>query len=207
MNERKGLILDFGGVLTTPLLTSVTEFERDEGLSRGSVVRQLSSDHEVLRLTEDLERGSVTQAQWNEVAALRIGVSPGNLLGRIFSGLRPEPLMYEAAAAARRQGIRVGLLSNSVGRDPWDLYADCDLATTFDAVLISEDHGLRKPEPAIYEHMLKMLELPAAACVFVDDSPHNLPPAAAMGMATVHAQEPRATITEIQNLLGINLLS
>ncbi|MEU6603320.1 HAD-IA family hydrolase [Streptomyces flaveolus] len=207
MNDRKGLILDFGGVLTTPLLTSVTEFEHDEGLPQGSVVRQLSTDPEILRLTEDLERGSVTQAQWNKVAALRIGVSPGNLLGRIFSGLRPEPLMYEAAMAARRQGVRVGLLSNSAGRNPWDLYADYDLDTTFDAVLISEDHGLRKPEPAIYERMLKMLELPGSACVFVDDSPHNLPPAAALGMATVQAQEPRATITKIQNLLSLNLLS
>ncbi|MEU1080812.1 HAD family phosphatase [Streptomyces sp. NPDC005908] len=207
MNDRKGLILDFGGVLTTPLLTSVTEFEREEGLPQGSVVRQLSQDPEILRLTEDLERGSVTQAQWNRVAAPRIGVGPDNLLGRIFSGLRPEPLMYEAAMAARRQGIRVGLLSNSVGRDPWNLYAGCDLDTMFDAVLISEDHGLRKPEPAIYEHMLKMLELPADACVFVDDSPHNLPPAAALGIATVQAQEPRATITSVQNLLNLNLLS
>ncbi|MEV7995709.1 HAD-IA family hydrolase [Streptomyces sp. NPDC086077] len=207
MHDRKGLILDFGGVLTTPLLTSVTEFESDEGLPQGSVVRQLSRDPEILRLTEDLERGALTQAQWNKVAALRIGVSPGNLLGRIFSGLRPEPLMYEAAIAARKQGIRVGLLSNSVGRDPWDLYADCDLASTFDAVLISEHHGLRKPEPAIYEHMLKMLELPGSACVFVDDSPRNLPPAAALGMAVVQAQEPRTTITDIQNLLNLNLLS
>ncbi|MEQ8145354.1 HAD-IA family hydrolase [Streptomyces sp. OP7] len=206
MNERRALILDFGGVLTTPLLASVTEFERDEGLPQGSVVRQLAGDHEILRLTEDLERGSVTQAQWSKVAALRIGVSPDNLLGRIFSGLKPEPLMFEAAAAARRQGIRVGLLSNSVGRAPWDLYADCDLGTTFDAVLISEEHGLRKPEPAIYEQMLKMLELPANACVFVDDTPHNLPPAAALGMATVQAREPRATITEIQDLLGISLI-
>ncbi|MFI9731065.1 HAD-IA family hydrolase [Streptomyces sp. NPDC052092] len=207
MNDRKGLILDFGGVLTTPLLTSVTEFESDEGLPQGSLLRQLSRDPELLRLTEDLERGSVTQAHWNEVAAQRIGVGPGNLLGRIFSGLRPEPLMYETAAAARQQGIRVGLLSNSVGRDPWDLYAGCDLDTTFDAVLISEEHGLRKPEPAIYEHMLKMLELPGSACVFVDDSPHNLPPAAALGMATVHARDPRATITDIQNLLGLGLPS
>ncbi|MEU0288445.1 HAD-IA family hydrolase [Streptomyces sp. NPDC006147] len=58
-----------------------------------------------------------------------------------------------------------------------------------------------------YEYMLKMLELPASACVFVDDSPRNLPPAAALGMATVQAQEPRATITSVQNLLNLNLLS
>lgn len=206
MAFHKGLVLDFGGVLTTPLLPAVAEFERREKLAEGTLARQLYFDPEITRLTEDLERGAVTQEHWNEAAARRLGLEPDNLLGRIFSALRPEPLMVRAVETARRQGIRVGLLSNSVGTTPWDLYAGHDLAREFDAVLISEEHGLRKPEKAIYERMTEMLDVPADACVFVDDAQHNLPPAAELGMATVLAQDPRVTLASLQEVLGVRLL-
>ncbi|MEU4098201.1 HAD-IA family hydrolase [Streptomyces sp. NPDC026673] len=205
MAFHKGLILDFGGVLTTPLLPSVADFERREELDEGSVIGQLYLDPEVVRLTEDLERGAVTQVQWNKFAARRLGVESDNLLGRIFSTLRPEPLMLQAAMVARQSGIRVGVLSNSVGADPWDLYEGYELGVRFDAALISGQHGLRKPDTAIYERMLKIMELPANECVFVDDVEHNLLPAAELGMATVLAADPRTTIESLQEILGISL--
>jgi FMN phosphatase YigB (HAD superfamily) len=40
--------------------------------------------------------------------------------------------------------------------------------------------------------------------VFVDDTAANLPPAAALGMATVHFTEPVADIVEIQRLLDLS---
>ncbi|MFB7288685.1 HAD-IA family hydrolase [Actinacidiphila glaucinigra] len=206
MTARKGLILDFGGVLTTPLLPSVTEFERQVGLEEGRVIRQLYLDPEFVQLTEGLERGSVTQEQWNEMAASHLGVDDDNLMGRIFAGLQPEPLMLQAAATARRHGIRVGVLSNSVGMKPWDLYDGYDLDTAFDAVVISEQHGLRKPEKEIYELTLRMLELPGNECVFVDDTQPYLAPAADLGMATVLAGDPKDTVRYLQDALGIDLL-
>ncbi|MFE2546663.1 HAD-IA family hydrolase [Actinacidiphila glaucinigra] len=206
MTKRKGLILDFGGVLTTPLLPAVADFETRERLERGSVIQRLYLNRDFVQMTEGLERGSLTQEQWNETAAIHLGVAADNLMGRIFSDLKPEPLMLQVADTARRHGIRVGVLSNSVGTRPWDLYAGYDLNARFDAVLISERHGLRKPEREIYELMLKMLELPGSECVFVDDTEQYLAPAAELGMATVLAEEPRKTIGALQAVLGIDLL-
>lgn len=113
--HRKGLVLDFGGVLTTPLLPAALGFERRAGLAEGTLLTGLYLDPEAIRLTEELERGTLTQTQWNEAAADRLGIPPVNLMGRIFADLRPEPVMIAAAAAARRAGIKVGILSNSVG--------------------------------------------------------------------------------------------
>jgi putative hydrolase of the HAD superfamily len=199
------LILDFGGVLTTPLLPAVADFEIREGIERGRVVQRLYLDRDFVKTTEGLERGSLTQTQWNETAALRLGVASDNLMGRIFSGLEPEPLMLHVADTARRHGMRVGVLSNSVGTRPWDLYAGYDLDVRFDAVLISEQHGLRKPEKEIYELMLTMLDVSASDCVFVDDTEQYLVPAAELGMATVLAEECSTTIKALQAVLGIDL--
>ncbi|MFF4978301.1 HAD family hydrolase [Streptomyces sp. NPDC001083] len=205
MTTRKGLIVDFGGVLTAPLLPSVTEFERREGIEEGLVIRQLYLDNDFIRLTEGLERGAVAQDFWNETAARRLGVEPDNLMGRIFAGLRPEPKILNLISAARRNGIRVGVLSNSVGVKPWNLYDGYDLESRFDAMVISERHGLRKPEREIYELTLEMLELPGSECVFVDDTQPYLLPAAELGMTTLLAEEPDKTVNSIQDALGIDL--
>ncbi|MFF5714405.1 HAD family phosphatase [Streptomyces sp. 62] len=205
MTNLKGLVLDFGGVLTTPLVPAALAFEERAGLPEGTLLNALYLDEEMVRRTEDLERGAITQTQWNTAAAERVGVPADDLMGRIFADLRPEVALFTAADAARRAGIKVGILSNSVGTDPWNLYAGHDLEHRFDAVVISEDHGLRKPEPEIFRLVLDRLGLPAEACVFVDDTERYLPPAAALGFATVHAKDPRHTVAELEDLLGVSL--
>jgi putative hydrolase of the HAD superfamily len=104
MSHRAGLVLDFGGVLTTPLLPAVLNFEKHEGLAEGACITAPYLDEEGTRRTHELERGAITQDQWNEAAAARVGVAPDNLMGRIFADLRPEPLMINAAAAAVSTG-------------------------------------------------------------------------------------------------------
>jgi putative hydrolase of the HAD superfamily len=51
---------------------------------------------------------------------------------------------------ARTAGIRVGVITNSWGTAPYDPYAAYQLDQRFDAVVISSQVDLRKPEPAIY---------------------------------------------------------
>jgi putative hydrolase of the HAD superfamily len=206
MSHRTGLILDFGGVLTTPLLPAVLAFERREGLAEGACITALYLDEDGTRRTHDLERGAITQTEWNTAAAASLGVAPDNLMGRIFADLRPETAVIDAAAAARRAGVRVAILSNSVGLDPWNLYDGYDLDQLYDAVVISQHHGMRKPEPAIFRLALERLGLPAEACVFVDDTEQYLAPAERLGLAGVHAKEPKETIAQLESLLGVPLV-
>ncbi|WP_225847530.1 HAD-IA family hydrolase [Streptomyces sp. HPF1205] len=205
MTDRIGLVLDFGGVLTTPVLPAALAFEKRAGLAEGTLLTGLYLDPEGIRLTEQLERGTLTQAQWNEAAGRMLGIAPDNLMGRIFADLRPEPVMTAAAAAARRAGVRVGILSNSLGLTPWNVYEGHDLDGRYDAVVLSERHGMRKPDPEIFRLVLRELGLRAEECVFVDDTEHYLPAAAALGFATVHAVEPARTVAALEELLGIPL--
>ncbi|WP_121709278.1 HAD-IA family hydrolase [Streptomyces sp. E5N91] len=203
MTNLKGLVLDFGGVLTTPLVPAALAFEQRAGLPEGTLLKALYLNEDMIRHTEELERGEITQTRWNAAAAERIGVPPGNLMGRIFADLRPEASVIAAARVARRAGVKVGILSNSVGTDPWNLYAGHEM--DYDAVVVSEEHGLRKPDPAAFQLVLDVLHMTALECVFVDDTERYLAPAAELGFTTVHAREPGRTVAELEGLLGMPL--
>ncbi|MEU1268565.1 HAD-IA family hydrolase [Streptomyces sp. NPDC005799] len=203
--HRKGLVLDFGGVLTTPLLPAALAFEKRAGLPEGALLTGIYLNPEGIRLTEELERGALTQTQWNEAAGRLVGVEPEGLMGRVFADLRPEPSVIAAAATARRAGIRVGIVSNTVGMEPWNLYDGYDIHRRYDAVVLSGEHGTRKPEPEIFRLVLRELGLTAEECVFVDDTEQYLAPAADLGFATVHAINPARTVAALETLLGIPL--
>ncbi|MFI1869483.1 hypothetical protein [Streptomyces jumonjinensis] len=47
--------------------------------------------------------------------------------------------------------------------------------------------------------------LPGEACVLVDDTARNLPPAENLGIATVHTTSPADTIVQVEALLGLRL--
>ena len=120
----------------------------------------------------------------------------------MFGGTRLDERMLETVRRVRAGGIQTGLLSNSWGttRYPRDL-----LGELFDVVVISAEVGMRKPGPEIYVLGADRLGLPPADCVFVDDLPGNLTPAAGLGMATVHHRATEDTIAQLERLFGVSL--
>jgi HAD superfamily hydrolase (TIGR01509 family) len=64
---------------------------------------------------------------------------------------------------------------------------------------------MRKPAPEMYATAAERIGVPPTACVYVDDLPFNLTPAAELGMATVHHTDTDATIAELERLLGLSL--
>lgn len=69
-----------------------------------------------------------------------------------------------------------------------------------DAIVISGEVGMIKPEPEIFEHTLERIGKPAAACLFIDDSAANVEQAKKMGFATIHFHSPAQLRTELQRL-------
>ena len=104
--------------------------------------------------------------------------------------------------AARRAGVRTGLVSNSWGvhRYPHELFDEM-----FDGVVISGEERMRKPSRRMYELGAERAGAPADRCVYVDDLPFNLAPAQKLGMATIHHTSAETTIPELERLLGLSL--
>ena len=200
MAGRNGLIVDYGGVLTTDVFASFRAFCEAEGLEPEAVRERFRSDPEARALLAQLETGALAVAEFEPRFAALLEVEPERLIGRLFGTMEPDAAMLDGVRAARRAGIRTGLLSNSWGDAL--AYDDALLEELFDAWVISSRVGLRKPDPAIYELVAERLGLDPVACVFVDDLPGNLKPARALGMATVlHRGDAGATLAEVRALL------
>ena len=199
----QGLIIDFGGVVTTDLFAELSAFCVREGIDPGAFARALSDDPEGRQAFEDVGAAKISQREFEVTIGRLLGVDDCGLLARALGGLRPRPEVMDLIQRARQAGIRVGLLSNSWGDGQFDPYAGYDLDSIFDAVVISGDTGTRKPDAVIYLIATVELGVPPGECVFADDTAANLPVAEELGMATVHFTDTAKGITEISRLLGL----
>ncbi len=203
--HRQGLLMDWGGVMTSNLFASFAAFCEEESLDPQALASAFRKDPSARNLLIGFEEGRVAEAEFEAELGRLLGVVRAEgIIDRLFSGAQPEESMVQAVLAARRAGVKTGLVSNSWGtsRYPRDL-----LTELFEGIVISGEVGIRKPAPRIYELGAQAIGLAPASCVFVDDLPFNLPPAEELGMAVVHHTAPEATIEALEMLLGIPLLA
>jgi epoxide hydrolase-like predicted phosphatase len=198
----RGLLIDYGGVLTSNLFESFRAFCESEGLAPEALGERFRSDLACRKLLVGLETGSIGEEEFEPQLAARLGVSAPGLIDRMFAGSKPDQPMVSAVQAARRRGIRTGLISNSWGTQRYDR---TQLEELFDGIVISGEVGIRKPAPEMYRLGAQRIDVEPEACVFVDDLPFNLDPAAELGMATVHHVSAEQTISELERLLGVDL--
>ncbi|MCB0864175.1 MAG: HAD family phosphatase [Solirubrobacterales bacterium] len=200
-NGTRGLLVDFGGVLTTNIWKSFDLFCESEGLEKGTVLELFRGDGEALALLRALERGAVSDEEFERDFGELLGVDPPGLIDRLFAGLEPETAMIGAVERARAAGIRTGLISNSWGTG---IYERAPMRI-FDATVISGDVGLHKPQPEIYELGAQRIGVAPAECVFVDDLRENVAGAEAVGMRAILHRSPTETIAELERALAIEL--
>ena len=204
-SDHTGLLIDWGGVMTTNLFTAFGAFCAAEGVVPDTLRDAFRSDRETREALIAFEEGRMEDDVFAARLAAVLGLAPERaegLLDRMMGGAAVEPEMVDMVRSARAAGIRTGLVSNSwgVGRYPAALVTEL-----FDATAISGREGFRKPDPRMYALGAERIGVAAQRCVFVDDLAFNLKPAAELGMATVLHADPPATIARLEVLLGTAL--
>jgi putative hydrolase of the HAD superfamily len=155
-----------------------------------------------------LERGESTPEEFERLLAARIVCRDGSqvpadgLLGRMFAETTYSDPMHAALLAVREAGLRTGLLSNSWGMDDYPRHL---FPSLFDAVVISGEVGMRKPEERIFWHAVGLLGLTPEECVFIDDLEVNVVAAEAVGMTAVLHTDPAATVARLGEILDLPL--
>jgi putative hydrolase of the HAD superfamily len=199
----KGLLIDFGGVLTTNVFDSFKAFCRAEGLPEDSVKKMFRERGEGLSLLRQLEKGELTAAEFSEKFAPLLGVAPDNLVERLFGGIGPDEPMLEAVRRARAAGIKTGLISNTWGDGL--AYDRALLEELFDAVVLSGEVGLHKPQPEIFHLSAERIGVAPEECVFVDDLRENCEGAEAVGMKAILHRGSAGTLPQVEELPGESL--
>ena len=202
--SKRGLLVDFGGVLTTNVFESFRAFCVAEGLDPNTIKDKFRSDERALGLLRQLEKGELTAQEFSPRFAAVVGVADSNgLVERLFAGIGPDEAMLAAVRAARAAGVHTGLISNSWGDGI--AYDPALLEELFDGIVISGEVGLHKPQPEIFELGAERIGVPVAECVFVDDLKENIAGAEAVGMAGILHRGAESTVPELERLLGVEL--
>jgi putative hydrolase of the HAD superfamily len=211
----RGVILDWGGVMTNPIRDMVAIWLDDEDVDhehyaevmRPWVVGAYDPNGEINPI-HALERGECTVEEFERLLASRIARRDGvqvvaeGLLTRMFAGSTLAGPMQEAVQAIRAAGLHTALLSNSWGMADYPRHL---FPGMFDVVVISGEVGMRKPEERIFRHAAGLLGLEPSECVFVDDIEANVAAAEAIGMTAILHHDPAVTLARLGELLGLTL--
>lgn len=213
MAELRGVITDWGGVMTSPILESVNAWLEADGIDRTSYVTVMRQWVKQAYGGDDtnpihaLERGEWSNDEFETALAAELllldggPVTSGGLLTRMFAASRLDEAMVTLLRRLRAGGVPTGLLSNSWGGGyPAEL-----LSELFDAVVISSEVGMRKPEPRIFLHAAGLLGLRPDQCVFIDDIQANIDAAQELGFTGVLHAEADDTAARVAGLLGASL--
>lgn len=212
----RGLIVDWGGVLTSSVEQSMLAWAAADDVDLDefrSAMRQWlgppTDEPTQVHPVAALERGELAVRHFEQQLAERLRTRSGQavpadgLIGRIFGEFTHAEDMADVVRVARRAGIKTALLSNSWGnRYPRESWTEL-----FDAVVISGEVGMRKPEARIYRHTLGRLGLDPPDAVFVDDLAVNVHGAVEVGLIGVHHRSFAETVLELEALFGLDLRS
>ncbi len=214
MPADRALILDFGGVITRTLFETHDQSERALGLPPGTLDWQGPFRPETDALWRAMQGGEISERDYWQERTREVGA----LLGQNWSEIRQfvqaargadpaaviRPEFHDAMAQAKADGIRLAILSNEL-----DLFYGANFReklpflNAFDAIVDATYTEILKPDPAAYTQVLHELDLPASACVFVDDQHRNVAGAIAVGLPTVHfdVARPGASFARALDLL------
>jgi epoxide hydrolase-like predicted phosphatase len=197
----KAVIFDFGGVLART---------RDQHLRQAWEQRLGLRPGEASELVFGGESGRAAQHGWISDAEhwayiqRRLGLDDATLahFRREFfaeDGIDTELLDY---IDRLRSGYRVGLLSNATSTAR-RFFRESGIADHFDAITISGEEGVMKPDERIYHIALGRLNVKPGEAIFVDDFSENVVAARALGMAGVHFTDPLQARRELIILTGM----
>ncbi len=195
----RAAFFDFGGVLV----------RTEDAAPRARLAGRLGmSARELEKLVFEGESsaraslGLISEDQhWRNVASA-LGLpetETPRLREEFFSGDRTDGELIDFLRGLRRT-VKVGLISNAwSGLRVW--IAGRKLDDAFDALTISAEAGVAKPDGRIYRLALEGFGVAPQEAVFVDDTAANVDGARAVGMQAIRFTRTAAVLEEIRRLM------
>ncbi|MGV0035210.1 MAG: HAD family hydrolase [Candidatus Azotimanducaceae bacterium WSBS_2022_MAG_OTU7] len=91
--------------------------------------------------------------------------------------------------ATLKNSFKLGLITNGRSGSQRRKLASMGASDLFDAIVVSGEIGLKKPDPRIFEHCLDLVSPKASESVYVGDNPTaDIEPASRLGMKAIWMQ-------------------
>jgi putative hydrolase of the HAD superfamily len=167
----QAVVFDFFGVICS----EITPFVLPRYMSAEAAVEYKAT----IVYESDLGRISLTEVL--DHLSKVTGASPQTLEADFWSFVKIDAEVVKLIEELKGR-YRTALLSNAIRPFLRQILAKHDLERLFDAILISAEEGIAKPDPAFFQRMIDKLGVPAQECFFIDDNIANVEAARAAGM-------------------------
>jgi putative hydrolase of the HAD superfamily len=206
----RGVISDFGGVLTTPLVEAFSAVQEESGIPVAALGRAMArlAERDGANPLFELETGRLREQDFLAAVGDALGEELGHevhLRGfsqSYFANLHANAEVIAYMRSLRERGLRLAILTNNVREWEPMWRSKLPVDEIFDVVVDSAFVGMRKPDRDIFELTLERLGLSASECVFVDDTEINCQAARELGMAAVWFRSSRQAIDEVEAVLA-----
>jgi putative hydrolase of the HAD superfamily len=183
----QAVFFDFGGVVARVDQDHMRRLEGEFGLPERALWRSMYETPE----WRELRVGRGSEGAW--VSAIRRTLD--ELAGRPVADLVSERWVecwrglddgIMSLVDGLRPRYRVGMISNATLTLESELHDHHGIHDLFEVIVNSARVGVAKPDPRIYHHAARALDVRPEACVHVDDLPHNIEGARQAGFGAVH---------------------
>jgi putative hydrolase of the HAD superfamily len=195
----RSVFVDFGGVLVR---TEDPEPRRRQAGNLGMTSRDLEkiifeSDSAQMASTGEIKEDDHWQAVAEKLGVTR--AEADQIIGEFFSGDRTDLALTNFLRSLRPE-YKVCLISNA-----WSglraLITQQKFDDIFDAMVISAEVGLIKPDPRIYHLALAKLGSRPEESVFIDDIAINVEAARSVGMSGIMFTQSGKVMEELEKIL------
>lgn len=193
----RGLLLDFGSVISVSIFERHRQTEERLGLPQGMLTWLGPLAPQTDPLWQSMQRDEITERDYWATRAREVGEAVGERGWDVLtmqSRARPvdpnksvRPAMQRLVRTARERGIKLAILSNELELfNGKDFMSRIDVLKHFDAIVDGTHTGILKPDPRAYALATEAMGLPAHEVLFVDDQFRNIAGAFEAGLQTQH---------------------
>jgi epoxide hydrolase-like predicted phosphatase len=120
---------------------------------------------------------------------------------RVVYGPLPHPTIRKLAERLRKDGIKTGILSNTVLGMPLVIRVTGGYRG-FDPVILSSKVGAAKPNPEIYHIAVKRSGVKPQEILFIDNRTQNVEAARKLGLRVILAKNAKQVVAEVKKALA-----
>ncbi|MGH6625333.1 MAG: HAD-IA family hydrolase [Burkholderiaceae bacterium] len=189
----RGLLLDFGAVISVSVFERHRDTEEVLGLPKGTLSWMGPLAPETDPLWQSMQRDEISERDYWATRARELGEAvgePGWDMLTMLTRVRQvdpnavvRPAVKRLVRSARAAGIEVGILSNELelfyGKD---FLARMDVLQEFEVIIDATHTKILKPDPRAYALAVDAMGLPAQDILFVDDQFRNIAGAVKAGL-------------------------
>ena len=196
----RNVIFDIGGVILEWNPDAILKSYSDNAELRATLRTALFEHPDWLQL----DRGMLTETEALARLEVRTSLPSTELVGLLDAvrvSLKPKIDTLELLESLVRRQAPLYCLSNMSAATFAYLRGQHAFWERFRGIVISGEVRMMKPEPEIFEYLLRRYDISASQSIFIDDHAPNIRGAQAIGLRTILFRDARQCETELEQLL------